>query len=253
MNLHGLGISCNPAHPLPPRSPFSDYFTERTVDNSFAGDYNATLVQRLSAIATQLAHHKVEGDISTALDDKLDELEVFLHLNAKQVEEDRHLSNPTVSPESEVKDKSDRAEGLTPTISTAPIAPEVIDLLPSSADSSDVAEVRRMLLRLSKATSELCCRQKELQHVYDLCITKNQIAEQEIRELKSQVGEFESTIQENRSELTYLKLELKILEIQVSPYIPRDDNDGLKAGIERWKLDWQDVNRRMKTRQRKDS
>ncbi len=53
---------------------------------------------------------------------------------------------------------------------------------------------------------------------------------------------------DDEAELTYLKLKLRIIEIQTLPYVPKNDQDGLAAGIERWKLDWADVDKRYRKR-----
>lgn len=53
---------------------------------------------------------------------------------------------------------------------------------------------------------------------------------------------------DDEAELTYLKLKLRIIEIQTLPYVPTKDQDGLAAGIERWKLDWADVDERYRKR-----
>ena len=56
---------------------------------------------------------------------------------------------------------------------------------------------------------------------------------------------------DDEAELTYLKLKLRIIEIQTLPYVPQKDQDGLAAGIERWKLDWADVDKRYRKRRSK--
>ena len=53
---------------------------------------------------------------------------------------------------------------------------------------------------------------------------------------------------DDEAELTYLKLKLRIIEIQTLPYVPKGDRDGLAVGIERWKLDWADVDERYRKR-----
>ena len=58
----------------------------------------------------------------------------------------------------------------------------------------------------------------------------------------------EKDIVDDESELTYLKLQLRIIEIQTLPYWPRKDQDELGAGIERWKRDWADVDGRYRKR-----
>lgn len=58
----------------------------------------------------------------------------------------------------------------------------------------------------------------------------------------------EKDITDDESELSYLNLQLRIIEIQTLPYVPKDDRDGLAAGIQRWKLDWADVDKRCRKR-----
>ena len=53
---------------------------------------------------------------------------------------------------------------------------------------------------------------------------------------------------DDEAELTYLKLKLRIIEIQTLPYVPRKDHNDLSVGIERWKLDWADVDKRYRKR-----
>ena len=53
---------------------------------------------------------------------------------------------------------------------------------------------------------------------------------------------------DDEAELTYLKLKLRIIEIQTLPHVPKRDQDSLSAGIERWKLDWVNVNKRYRKR-----
>jgi hypothetical protein len=48
----------------------------------------------------------------------------------------------------------------------------------------------------------------------------------------------------------FLKVQLKALEAQALPYIPVGDEEGLLEGFEIWKLDWKDVDGRIKARQK---
>lgn len=58
----------------------------------------------------------------------------------------------------------------------------------------------------------------------------------------------ERDIVDDESEMTYLKLQLRIIEVQTLPYWPQGDQDKLAAGIERWKRDWADVDERCRKR-----
>lgn len=57
-----------------------------------------------------------------------------------------------------------------------------------------------------------------------------------------------NNLMDDEAELNYLKLKLRILEIQTVPYVPLDDYDGLAAGIRRWKSDWAEIQRRQRRR-----
>lgn len=48
--------------------------------------------------------------------------------------------------------------------------------------------------------------------------------------------------------MTYLKLQLRMIEAQTLPYMPKREEDDLSAGIQRWKLDWAEVENRHRKR-----
>ena len=56
---------------------------------------------------------------------------------------------------------------------------------------------------------------------------------------------------DDESELTYLKLKLRILEIEAAPHVPTGEQSSLAEGIRIWKLDWADVDNRFRMRRRK--
>ncbi|KAL8921916.1 MAG: hypothetical protein Q9208_005520 [Pyrenodesmia sp. 3 TL-2023] len=60
-----------------------------------------------------------------------------------------------------------------------------------------------------------------------------------------------SDLVDDEAEMKYLKLKLRILEIQTLPYMPAGDFDGLAVGIQRWKSDWAEVQSRQSWRRRK--
>lgn len=52
----------------------------------------------------------------------------------------------------------------------------------------------------------------------------------------------------DHSELLFLKLQLKALEVQSLPHLNLAQAHHLHEGVERWKLDWEDVDRRLRDR-----
>ena len=61
----------------------------------------------------------------------------------------------------------------------------------------------------------------------------------------------ETDVLDDQAELTYLKLKVRILELQSFPYVPAREKDSLTEGIQRWKLDWVDIENRFRNRRRK--
>lgn len=52
---------------------------------------------------------------------------------------------------------------------------------------------------------------------------------------------------DDEQELNYLKLQLRMIEVQALPYVSEIEED-LSAGIQRWKLDWAEVENRHRKR-----
>jgi hypothetical protein len=51
----------------------------------------------------------------------------------------------------------------------------------------------------------------------------------------------EDEIQGNESELNYLRLQLKGIEVQCMAYIPEDEDPELLHSIRTWKADWNEL------------
>jgi hypothetical protein len=60
----------------------------------------------------------------------------------------------------------------------------------------------------------------------------------------------ESDLTASQSSYTFLKLQLKALEVQALRYIPPDDDEGLVEGFQRWKEDWRELDGHFRTRRR---
>lgn len=61
----------------------------------------------------------------------------------------------------------------------------------------------------------------------------------------------EDDFEANQSELKYLRIQLKAVEAQASPYIPRSEDPELTQAIKNWKIDWEDIDKRSKARRKK--
>ncbi|KAL8760887.1 MAG: hypothetical protein Q9184_002952 [Pyrenodesmia sp. 2 TL-2023] len=99
-----------------------------------------------------------------------------------------------------------------------------------------------LLPQLNEAMEQLRERQKG---------TKMERATVRARHAEAENEALTSDLMDDEAELKYLKLKLRILEIQTLPYMPAGDFDGLAVGIQRWKSDWAEVQSRQSWRRRK--
>ena len=56
---------------------------------------------------------------------------------------------------------------------------------------------------------------------------------------------------DDTTELMYLRFNLRMLEIQALPFVPRCERDALTEKVERWKLEWVGCDRRSRKRRRR--
>ena len=108
------------------------------------------------------------------------------------------------------------------------------------------------------------------QHLHNIAIAKAEQGVEEIVQLEQSIEHLqancfcrgkntaltlsvnrEQDITDDESELTYLKLQLRMLEIEAAPYLSTREHDSLAEGIRRWKLDWADVDSRFRMRRRR--
>ncbi|EQB52802.1 hypothetical protein CGLO_07548 [Colletotrichum gloeosporioides Cg-14] len=88
--------------------------------------------------------------------------------------------------------------------------------------------------------TNLKARQEESEHIHQLLVTRAERAAQRIIFLQSRVRNLEEELQENDSELTYLRLGLKAIEVQ----LPLDVDPDLNQSILNWKADWTALKRK---------
>ncbi|KAF8863530.1 hypothetical protein BDZ45DRAFT_583507 [Acephala macrosclerotiorum] len=105
--------------------------------------------------------------------------------------------------------------------------------------------------KLAVTVAELQKRKEESDQVHDLLLTKAEQAAERILLLEYRIAEMEDDFEANQSELKYLRIQLKAIEAQASPYIPRSEDPELTQAIKNWKIDWEDIDRRSKARRKK--
>lgn len=109
--------------------------------------------------------------------------------------------------------------------------------------------------RLLTALTELQARKTESDEIHDLLVRRCEASTQRILLLEYRIAEMEDDFSANASELTFLRLQLQAIETQCAPYIARERQEDveLSDSIAKWKIDWEEVNRRTRERRgRKD-
>ncbi|KAI9675094.1 MAG: hypothetical protein M1817_001502 [Caeruleum heppii] len=107
-------------------------------------------------------------------------------------------------------------------------------------------ESKAVLSRVSRLVTELRRRHEELKSIQDDALTEVDSARRRIVELEAETERLASDSFLYSSELLQLKIRLKVMEAQATPYIPEDDD--LAEDIRRWKLDWREVDQRYRSR-----
>ncbi|TDZ23257.1 hypothetical protein Cob_v003710 [Colletotrichum orbiculare MAFF 240422] len=102
------------------------------------------------------------------------------------------------------------------------------------------SEAAKLNTELETLVTNLKARQEESEHIHQLLVTRAERAAQRIIFLQSRVQNLEEELQENDSELTYLRLGLKAIEVQC----PADTDPDLAQSIQNWKSDWTALKRK---------
>ncbi|KAL8941078.1 MAG: hypothetical protein Q9216_002449 [Gyalolechia sp. 2 TL-2023] len=126
--------------------------------------------------------------------------------------------------------------------------PPTISFPDSTGPATDIKERSQFLTRVGEAMRQLQRRQEETKELHDHAVSVSERAAKQARRAEAQNEDLINNLMDEEAELNYLKLKLRILEIQMLPHIPPHDYDRLAAGIQRWKSDWGEVHRRQKRR-----
>ncbi|MCJ1259415.1 hypothetical protein MMC24_007252 [Lignoscripta atroalba] len=207
------------------------------------------LSQRWLFISGEISSRQLSRDSVVALNRSLDEVENLLSWNAPGIlwhktahfglgiTERSPADSPMILPET------------TPPDSTRAYAPDVVERPGSRIKES--GDDQALLQRIASAVEQLRRRQEEFKHLHNVTIAKAEESAERTMQLETEIDQLEADVIDDQSELTYLKLKLRILELQALPYVPTKEKDSLAEGIQRWKLDWAEVESRFRTRRRK--
>ncbi|KAL9068053.1 MAG: hypothetical protein Q9157_006617, partial [Trypethelium eluteriae] len=223
-------------------SPFSDYFTESPMDSSTHAPTvtQRKVVQRLNNIAARILRKEPTENTYDLLHKNIDSIEEALGEVVSQTRQPADIGDSGLfMPDDDDNDNADDDPFSPPTFSSpAPSdkPPAVLDsppltrtdsaqshseLAPSPASTSSAdalsSTARALLTRVTNAASQLRCRLAEVQHAHDVHIEQLDAASHEILGLRSANEALRQDLAFDHSELLFLKLQLRALEVQVRP------------------------------------
>jgi len=255
-------------------SPFSDYFTDdaRSIEYTTSGasyDAPSTETQQLLVRLSKLQAHLMragdsEQDALNIVERKIGEIDDELNALHSQTRrpaelDDSGLFSDVESPLEKAgasARQDSAASGHTGLDGTCDI-PEEPECTPESKQAEldyQVVEAQRVLENVTKAQEELRKRHAELVELNDDYASQIADHEQEIEQLRSENETLKSDLGFDHSELLFLKLQMKALQVEVES-LEDDDPAGKRAErgrimeeMDRWRSDWHDVERRVKRR-----
>jgi len=261
MNFHPFRMAHSPdshRHPSP----------DTTVSSrESAQDNKDVLVQRLNVLAIRLMEE----------DDLDDEDIIKLHKDVDKLEQMVDISmarnqnyNDHYDEQSPVTD--DGEEELVGDVFWEPPSPswgepsrEITMRMPATLDNnsrtvSDMSTEKAIAIaaaagalqsQLSKSIEELYLRNEESNHIHGLlCEGLNKMAERIIY-LEKEISQLNAEFEANQSELSFLKLQMRAVEVQSLRYVPIDADRELAESIMKWKLDWARIDERTRSPLRK--
>ncbi|MCJ1280726.1 hypothetical protein MMC26_000043 [Xylographa opegraphella] len=208
------------------------------------------LLQRWRRVTAKVAARRLSRKSVVTLNRALDEVEDLLAWDEPQESRDtsRQDTGLGISDHMLIQ-KMNIGPAMTPPDSTILNAPEVLEL--EREEIKGMKSTESVLERVEYLVKELRKRQEDFKYLHSVVIAKAEEGAQSIMQLETNLGNLEKDFADDQCELTYLKLKLRILEIQGLPYIPVNERDDLAEGIHRWKLDWADVDSRFWARKKK--
>ncbi|KAJ0304155.1 hypothetical protein COL516b_006045 [Colletotrichum fioriniae] len=230
--------------------------TEKTNENTENTRDTLGLIQRLNDLAQKLlAGEDVPDTNVSAMHGKLDEIDSVLAgdppqatpqgkpknwpADARSVEHESLWTSP--SPSWFRSGLSEISPSFRSSFRRDTPSPEpTVERKPAVDTFRIASEAAKLNIELESLVTNLKARQEESEHIHQLLVTRAERAAQRIIFLQGRVQSLEEELQENDSELSYLRLGLKAIEVQC----PTDVDDDLAQSIQNWKTDWTALKRK---------
>lgn len=256
-------------------SPYSDYFTDENRSVDEIGQYvspsceSQKLLLRLNTLGADILRQDPSDSTTTSLGAKLDDLEAALNTPSQSrrsshatdsglgIQDIHQEHNDTKTPQTQAQDHNDRP--ATPhshsiSASTELRLPDAVKARLRNQDRL-LREAQDVLNRVSKANDSLRKRYDEIRQIHDSTVAELEECGQELLEVKSENEALKADLGFDHSELLFMKLQLKALEIEADALQPHSNGQEVEKkrvllddDIDRWKADWDDVDARLRAR-----
>lgn len=261
-------------------SPFSDYFTDDARSTTHdEHTYNAPsaesqrLLLRMNNLASQLMRDDNASEAMSVMARKIGELEHELNALHSQTRLPAEMEDSGLFMDDDEQDepKEETRNGTTtsasfPQVHGAYDEPEREKESQHTDNAELLAEAHKVLQSVTVAHEELRKRHTELRDLNDIHILKIEDREREVESLRSENEALKSDLGFDHSEILFLKLQMKALEVQIDSLddvedlaLAKEAQEGIKRvkrgmvleEMDRWKSDWQDVDSRFRRRRSK--
>lgn len=249
-------------------SPFSDYYSDHAAysPDPFTSGSAAqrTLLHRLSDLGSQIVRASPNDQKVALLQSKLDAIESILSAPDSQSRKPAEIDDSGLFVDDDVSEDGlgieTEVENVAPILRHQGYQSEEEGITNTTNDIA-LQEVEEVLARIIKVNADLHQRYVEVKvgEIYSTCRAPTNGAKQDsnqsmeflleeanntILSMSTENDQFRNDLSYNHSEILFLKLQLKALEVQASPVLDQSQDKSLLEGIERWKQDWKDVDKR---------
>ncbi|KAI9693449.1 MAG: hypothetical protein M1820_009242 [Bogoriella megaspora] len=240
-------------------SPFSDYYTDSSTDSSPSLTLGQQkVVSRLTTVGSKALRNEPSKHAYDLLHKSIDSMEEALSEIESQSKQTADIGDSglfmgdeePLSPHFIVESFSKK--DTTRSTATSNGIDSVIGDDSSQESNPDYAALLQqcstLLHRVTRSATRLRLRLSEVKHTNDVMILSMSQASHENLTLRSENEALKQDINFDHSELLFLKLQLKALELQAQPWAEMHGDKDLAEDIERWKGDWHDVENRLRGR-----
>lgn len=131
------------------------------------------------------------------------------------------------------------AQQLQPVEATATLSSS--PKISSAMADSIVLEAENLCAEMSTVIESLQKRREESDHLHAVSVEREESANERLRQQEARIHELEEAVEEDESELRYLKIQLRAIETQCAGYVPPGADPDLEQSIRFWKRDWEEL------------